>query len=307
MEKLHNHLNHLYLFQNVVKLGSFQAAATKFVLPRSSISKKIQQLENQIGQRLIHRSTRKLTLTETGKELLAASLKIADVLDASEKVIDDSESKPTGKVKISSSSIIGHNFILPLIENLRKKFPKIDLELCFSDDYVDLIEQEVDIAVRIGHLPDSSLIARKIGEKQWGWYASPHYLHEFSEPTSPEELKNHQCLIFKNQQTCLDNWPFLYPDGSVRKIKVDGGIFTDDSQALVEMSVMGLGIIMADPILLKNQLENGSLVPILEDLKHPDNLPINLVSLGQNYRSRATTSIWQSLLLELDRKFEHSE
>jgi DNA-binding transcriptional LysR family regulator len=295
MDALHNHLSHLYLFQNVARLGSFQAVATKYGLPRSSVSKKIQQLEDKIGQRLIQRSTRQLSLTEAGRALLVASAPLNKLLEDSQRVIDEHETKPSGKVKISCSSLIGQNFLLPLISTLRNAYPAISLELCLSDEYVDLIEQEIDIAIRIGHLPDSSLVARKIGEKRWGWYASPDYLQKQGIPLHPDELTEHQCIVFKNNNITLDHWPFRQTDNKIKSIPVNTELSTDDSRALVEMARLGLGIIMIDPLLIKAEIESRQLVPILTEWQHPDNQPINLVCLGKNYRSRASSSIWEAL------------
>ncbi|MBJ7536095.1 LysR family transcriptional regulator [Marinomonas transparens] len=300
MKSLLNHLSHLYLFQEVIRLGSFQAAATQCDLPRSSVSKKIQQLEEHIGQRLIQRSTRKLSLTEAGMSLLQASQPLKKMIEDSQRVMEDLDLTPSGKVKISSSSLIGQNYLLPLFEQLRKQYPNISLELSLSDTYVDLIEEQVDIAIRIGDLPSSSLVARKIGEHRWGWYASPTYLQERNAPIHPDELKDHQCMLFKNNSITLDHWFFKQANGDTKSIKVASQINTDNGQALVEMARLGLGIIMIDPLYVQKEVEAKTLIPVLTDWSNPDTYPINLVCLGRNYRSRATTSIWEALSLVLN-------
>lgn len=299
MNNMHNHLSHLYLFQTVARLGSFQAAATKYGLPRSSVSKKIQQLEDKVGQRLIQRSTRKLSLTDAGRNLLAASQPLNKLIEDTQRVIDEHETEPSGKVKISCSPLIGQHLVLPFIDVLREAYPAISLEFCFSDEYVDLIEQEVDIAIRVGHLPDSSLVARKIGEKRLGIYASPEYLQRKGIPTDPDSLSEHQCVVFKNNNTTLDHWSFKQMNGDIKKVKVAYQLATDDGRALVEMAGLGLGIIMIYPLLIQADIESRKLVPILTDWLHPDSQPINLVCLGKNYRSRASTSIWEALSIHL--------
>ncbi|MCV2401836.1 LysR family transcriptional regulator [Marinomonas sp. C2222] len=303
MDSLHNHLFHLYLFQSIAKLGSFQATATKYGLPRSSVSKKIQQLEQHVGQRLIQRSTRKLNLTEAGRDLLAASESLHQVVEASQQVVEKHETSPSGRVRISSSTLIGEHFLLPFLQELRDLYPDVSLELFLSDDYVDLIEQEIDIAIRIGHLPDSSLVARKIGEKHWGWYASPAYLQKNGYPKTPEDLVEHDCLVFKNKNVTLDHWPFKSPTGEVHKVKIKNQLATDSSRALVEMSRLGMGIMMIDPILIRDDIANGSLVPVLTKWQYTDSLPINLVCLGRNYRTRASSCIWEALLEHLQAVF----
>ncbi|TEW52021.1 LysR family transcriptional regulator [Psychromonas algicola] len=301
MNKLHNHLSHLYLFYNVARLGSFQAVATKYNLPRSSVSKKIQQLEEQVGQRLIQRSTRKLSLTDAGRDLLAASASLSKVVESSQRVIEKHESTLSGTVKISCTVIIGEKYLLPLMHSLREEYPAISLELYFNDDPVDLLAQEIDIAIRIGHLPDSSLMARKICDKRLGWFASPGYLEKHGTPATPDDLTEHQCVIFKNQSITLDHWSFKQTNGDIIKVRAQNNIATDNGHALVEMARMGLGVIMIDAILIKDDIENGTLVPILTDWQHPDTLPINLVCLGRNYRSRASTTIWEALFEHLQK------
>ena len=303
MDDFHKHLPHLYLFQNVVRLGSFQAVASKYDLPRSSVSKKIQQLEDKVGQRLINRSTRKLSLTEAGSDLIAASESLNQLVENAQRVIDDHEPMPSGKVKISCSSLLGEYFVLPLIHDLHKTYPEITLELCLSDAYVDLIDQEVDIAIRIGHLPDSSLVARKVGDKRSAWFASPEYLKKVGEPNSPETLNEHQCLIFKNKNITLNHWPFMQVNGDIKKIKITNSLAADEGRALVTMARLGLGIIMIDPLLIKHDIETKKLVPVLTDWLHPDVQPINLVCLGRKNLSRASNVIWEVLSKHLQDSF----
>jgi len=299
MDNLHNYLSHLYLFQKVAQLGSFQAAASFMGLPRSSVSKKIRQLEEHINQRLILRSTRKLKLTNAGEALLVASDPLTKVLENSHKVVEHYEDAPSGCVKISCSSLIGQHFLLPLLAKLREDFPNISLELCLSDAYVDLIEQKMDIAIRIGHLPDSSLVARQIGQKRWGWFASPQYLETYGTPLHPDELISHQCLVFKNNTSTLNYWSFKHPDDSIQNIYVESDISTDNSTALIEMACLGLGIVMVDPLFIQAQVKVNALVPILSNWTHNNTQPINLVCLGKSSRSRATTCIWEALYIEL--------
>lgn len=306
MKDLHTHLSHLFLFQSVVRLGSFQAVANKYGLPRSSISKKIQQLESKIGQPLILRSTRKLNLTEAGRDLLNTTASLSQLVENTQRLIEDHESSPTGKVKISCSSLMGQHFILPLLTELRETYPSITLELCLSDAYVDLIEQEIDIAIRIGHLPDSSLVARKIGEKCLAWYVSPKYIDKYSSPLTPSKLSEHNSLVFKNMNTHLDHWLFKQVNGDIQNIKVAGHISTDDGRALVEMACLGLGVIMIDPMLIQNEIKANKLVPILTDWIHPENQPIHLVCLGRKNRSRASTAIWEALAIHLQNALNQS-
>lgn len=299
MKQLHQYLAHICVFRLVVQQGSFQGAADQLGLPRSSVSKKVMQLEDYTGQRLLQRSTRQLHLTDAGAALLESTHRLDDILEQTEQLILDRQDEPTGRVRISSSTLIGQRYLLPRIAELKQYYPAITIELSLNDSVVDLLSEGIDIAVRIGHLPDSSLVARRIGEKHWGWMASPDYLQIAGEPIQPEQLLQHQCLIFKNRGVNLDHWPFLAADGTIRTLQVETAMATDDARTLIELACMGQGIIMADPMLVRQELREGSLKLLFPEWRHPDSQPIHLVCLGKSARSKAVDVVWQALCLWL--------
>ncbi|MGR7920662.1 LysR family transcriptional regulator [Zobellella denitrificans] len=282
----------LHVFHLVAERGSFQAAASELGLPRSSVSKKIRQLEEFVGQPLLRRSTRQLQLTDVGRNLLTGTGELATVLANLHGLVDDMQATPRGKVKISASILMGQVFLVPLLGRLRRTYPDIELELSLEDRTVDLLAEKVDIAIRIGQLPDSSLIARKIGEKCWGWFASPRYLAEQGVPESPHDLARHHCLVFGSHAF----WPFESRDGRTEILEVTPAIKTDNSRALVDMACAGLGIMMIDPQFIARECNAGLLTPLLTDWRHPEHSPINLVCVGE--RTRAAQAVWQFLLNE---------
>lgn len=303
---LYQNLPLLHIFHLVVDRGSFQGAAQYLSLPRSSVSKKIRQLEDIVGQPLLQRSTRQLKVTEVGQDLLNRTEHLADVISNMGSVIDDTHSTLKGTVKISASVLMGQRFLVPLLQPLREAYPEIQLVLSLDDENVDLLSNQVDIAVRVGHLPDSSLVARKIGEKQWGWFASPEYISRKGEPSSPQDLENHDCLVFANSGSTRNHWPFKAEAvadgraGETQSTEVHGAIKTDNSRALVDLACAGMGIIMIDPLFIQQEIASGQLQPVLTQWQHPDTRPIHLVCLGQ--RSRAAQAVWQFFLDHL--KFE---
>lgn len=283
----------LHVFHQVAQRGSFQAAANELGLPRSSVSKKIRQLEDFIGQPLLQRSTRQLSLTDVGRNLLAGTGDLTAVLSSLHGLIDDAQSAPHGKVKISASILMGQVFLVPLLGRLRSLYPDIELELSLDDRTVDLLAEKVDIGIRIGQLPDSSLIARRIGDKYWGWFASPTYVAQRGMPQSPDDLANHDCLVFGS----FNFWPFQNSSGDTHSVAVSAAIKTDNSRALVDMARAGLGIIMIDPKFIHAERTAGELVPVFPGWSHPERSPIHLVCVGE--RTRAAQAVWEFLLEKL--------
>ncbi|GAB6259951.1 LysR family transcriptional regulator [Photobacterium sp. R1] len=284
----------LHVFHRVAERGSFQAAANELNLPRSSVSKKIRQLEAFVGQPLLHRSTRQLHLTDVGRNLLQGTGDLRAVLSNLHGIVDETRDSPKGRVKISASILMGQCFLVPVLKKLRQTYPDIVIELSLDDQTVDLLEQNIDIAIRIGQLPDSSLIARKIGEKRWGWFASENYLAERGYPASPQELTQHDCLVFGNASSTFNFWPFQDKDGQTETLEVIPAIQTDNSRVLVDMACDGLGIVMVDPGFIQKECQSGQLVPVLTDWRHPERSPIHLVCIGE--RTKASQAVWQFLL-----------
>ncbi len=271
------------------------------------MSKKISQLEQLVDQRLIQRTTRKLSLTESGENLFEISGNLLPLLESVEDYISDNQSTPKGRVKVSCSTLFGQNYLLPELGYLREAFPDIQLELNFDDSNVDLIEEGIDIAIRIGHLPDSPMLARKIGEKRMCFVASPDYLSRASSPSHPRELTAHQCLIFKSRTSHFDCWQFADEDGKLESIRVDSSICCNDARALVTMLKSGLGIAMIDPHFISQELSSGELVEILSDYTSGQSVPIQLLCLGRATRSKASKAIWESLAQSLPKYFDQKK
>ncbi len=304
---LHLQLPNLYLFRRVTQLGSFQATADALQLPRSSVSKKIAQLEQQLGLRLLQRSTRQLNLTEAGQQLLTITDSLSEMLSNTAKLTEQAQAKPSGRVKISSSTIIGQRYLLPLLPKLKQLYPDIVIEINLDDRVVDLIELGIDIALRVGQLPDSSLVARQIGTKSWACFASPDYLQQAPKLAQPSDLHAHQCLIFRHQKLAMDHWHFRAPSGEVESLHIIPSAASDDGRTLVELACMGMGIIRVDPLLIQPELKAGKLVPVLNQWHHPDASPIHLVCLAKEARSRAVNEVWQYLSQQLTQALQQAQ
>jgi DNA-binding transcriptional LysR family regulator len=299
--ELHKSLENLHVFARVAHWGSFQGAATELALPRSSVSKRIQALEVSLAVRLFQRTTRQLALTEAGQSLLTATLGLQQVLANTQHFVQEQQGETSGRVKISCSGVMGDNFLLPVLQDYCERYPKVNLDLNFSDSLVDLIEQRVDIAIRVGQLPDSSMVARLLGTKSWSWVASPRYLARYGAPQTPQELAEHDCIVFKNASICLNNWQFCNDQGVIESIKVREKFTVDDGRTLVSLACQGLGITMIDKLLVQKELAAGQLQTIFNQYTHPQTMPIHLVCLGKHARSKAVESVWQYLYAQLTR------
>ncbi|MFK4752447.1 LysR family transcriptional regulator [Oceanobacter antarcticus] len=294
MNDLYGHLPHLYVFLTVVEQGSFQAAARRLALPRSSVSKRVAQLETQLGLRLLQRSTRRLHLTAEGQALLEAAQPLIAAMQQVANVTQQAALVLRGKVVISSSTLIGERYLLPLLVGLKCEYPGIVIELRLTDLVVDLIADGADLALRIGNLPDSSMVAKRVGTKRWGCFASPDYLARQGIPQTPAELAQHECLLFRSRSQVLDHWVFA-ASGEEVSLKITEAHSADDGRTLVAMACSGLGIIWGDPNWVRAELEQGRLVEVLESWRPGVSSPIHWLSLGKSARNPAVEVVWQHL------------
>nr|WP_314898931.1 LysR substrate-binding domain-containing protein [uncultured Deefgea sp.] len=199
----------LALFACVVRHGSMSSAAKELGLSRSSVSKQLTKFEQHLGARLLQRTTRQLALTELGEEVWREAQAIELALDNVAAITDNYQQHVKGRLKVSCSSSIGRAHLLPLLPEFMQQYPEIDLVLLFEDRMADLAAEQIDLAIRIGHLPDSSLVARKLGELERQLVASPAYLAKNPAPSTPQALTQHNCLCYRNNTTTMDVWRFM--------------------------------------------------------------------------------------------------
>ena len=295
MQALYQALPLVHIFRIVAAQGSFQAAANTLKLPRSSVSKKIQQLEAIVEEPVFTRSTRKLTLTHFGQSLLEQSSKLEGLLQNLDKLVESHHEAPSGKVSLSCSVLLGQSYLIPLLKALREHYPHIVLDISFVDETVDFYEAGIDIALRVGELPDSSLVAKKVGEKTRALFAAPAYLEAHGEPQSPQALSGHSYLACQNKHRSQNYLLLKNKQGMSHNLAVYPSIFSDNSRAIVDMAVAGLGIVMLDPLGIRQEIQHKKLRPILTDWHYPETSPIHLISLGKPQRSRAADCIWRYL------------
>lgn len=262
------------MFVRVVETGSFSAVAKEMNSTQPTISKNIAELESWLGAKLLSRSTRSLRLTETGTDYYERCVAIlADVEDA-EQMVGHLQTQPRGTVRISTVVAFGRLHLVPRLEGFFKRYPEIRVDIRLSDRVVDLVEEGVDVAIRMGELADSSLIAKKLCTSPYVTVASPGYLKVNGIPKHPRDLREHNYIVYSDAGARSEtrfkdhDEPFF--------VKVDGNLTTNNTEALRAALVAGIGIARTPRWLVADSIEAGQLVPVLAPFQ-PEPLAIHAV------------------------------
>jgi len=254
------------VFRRVVEAKNFSAVARETNMSQSTVSKHIAALEDRLGTKLLNRSTRSLKLTEAGKEYYHHCIRILNDFQEAEASIGKGKIKPTGTLRISTSAAFGRTFILPYLNEFFESYPDINIDLLFDDDYVDLVKEGIDLAIRIGPLADSSLIAKKIGVSPRIMVASPEYLVKHGRPKKPADLAKHNCLLYSLQKS-PDLWYFNSTQEGDESVRVNGRFKASSHEAICDATIAGLGISIICEWYTTEYIKKGRLKTILEEHK----------------------------------------
>lgn len=262
-----NRLEAMSLFVRVADLGSFAAVANQFGVARSVVTRQIAALEEHLGVKLMVRTTRRLTLTTAGTSYLQQCRTILDLVDAAEADVMEARLVPRGKLRISLPLSFGLKRIVPLLPTFQKTYEEISLALDLSDRHVNLIDEGMDLSLRIiAHL-DPGDVARKLGETRLLPVASPEYLNRHGRPSHPAELSAHSCLGYSAR---TNNRPLRFLiDGEITNVPVPFRMQANNGDALAEAAAQGLGITVQPDFIVAEHLRQGRLVPILEGYAPP--------------------------------------
>jgi DNA-binding transcriptional LysR family regulator len=256
-------LTDIAVFVRVVERGSFTLAAEDLELSRAVVSKYLSRLEERLGARLLNRTTRRLSLTEAGAALFEASRGAIERIEEAEAAVAQLQSEPRGRLRVSAPMSFGILHLGPALAEFARRHPRVTLDVRLDDRYVNLVEEGVDVAVRIGSLTDSSLVARKLAITRALVCASPAYLAEHGEPETPEDLASHNCLIYSYLSTA-NVWRFIAPDGREIPVAVNGTFRINNGIVLGEAAVAGHGILVSPSFYVAELLRSGRLKRILE-------------------------------------------
>jgi DNA-binding transcriptional LysR family regulator len=279
---------HLAIFATIVQTGSISGAAIQLGCGKSVVSRQLARLETDLGARLIQRSTRRLALTEIGEMVLQEARQIDRSLTNIEQLTDQYQQQVRGLLRVSCS-MAGRSQVVPLVAEFTRLYPLVKVALQLEDHMVDLIAEQVDVAIRVSHLPDSSLVARKLADNPRIVVAAPAYLERAGTPQTPAQLSDHACLVYANGGRTFDEWTFAgSPDPY--KVKVSGAIQINDGGALVTAACCGAGILLIPRKVVAEELVRGELVEILQNWPVPPGSPIYAVYPARDWLALKTSA-----------------
>lgn len=263
-------LRSMEAFVLTVKTGSFAASAISLNTSPQMIAKYVVFLEDYLGLKLLNRTTRSQKLTEFGKQYYEKCLFILDEVKSSKTLAQQFIEEPKGRLRISAPVSYGHFNLISVLSRFMRCYPKVNVDLQLSDRYVDLVEDDFDIVFRIGELSNSSYIARKLNSYKLIFAASPTYLAKNGIPITPNDIKKHQCLMYQYVNPTKKDylWPFSI-NGKVINIPISGSLKSNDTLALANAAVEGLGITMLPQSMLSELIRQNKLFPILQDFLPP--------------------------------------
>lgn len=274
--------------------GSLSAAGRRLQMPLPSVSRKLADLEAHLGVRLMTRSTRQLTLTDAGRDYLAASREILDRVAEAERTAIGGSMNPRGELVVAAPLMFGRDHVLPIVMELLSQSDEVNVRLVLSDTNANLLEENIDVAVRIGSLPDSGLTARQVGKITRVVCASPAYLEMHGTPKTPSDLRNHDCVTFAGLSSS-QAWSFHDSKGTVR-VPIRTRLTVNTADTAIAAAVNGLGITRVLCYQAASQFAQHSLVRLLREYE-PAPSPVNLLYAHQG-RLPAKTRCFLALATE---------
>ncbi|WP_321846943.1 LysR family transcriptional regulator [Burkholderia cepacia] len=261
-------LTGLIAFARAASLGSYTAAARSLSVSPSAISKSIQRLEQHFGLRLFSRTTRSLTLTPEGRDLLERTQRLLREAEGIEQGVAAARAEPAGTLKVTAPLPVGVNILAPALPAFRRQHPKVTVDVRLSDRYVDLIEEGVDVAIRVGDPGDTRLIARRLAPHRICAFASPGYLRDRGVPQHPNDLLQHDCVNFRYQSTGQESaWPFDV-GGKLVEFTPASGLIIDVSDAIAATLAAGAGIGISTTYIAAPFVRRRELVPVLHEFAY---------------------------------------
>jgi len=262
-----------------VQSDNFSDAANTLNVTSSVVSRTIKKLEHKLDTSLFNRTTRKIHLTQEGERLHQYALSITVQAQAIETYFNDKGKAPEGELIIDAATPFALHAISPLIPAFQKKYPGINVILQSTESNIDLIDNKVDVAIRLGKLEDSTLKAKKLGEATRKLYASPHYIEQYGIPTSASDLSEHTCLAFSAPER-LNTWPICDSQGQL--ITINSSLKADNGETIKQLAIEGAGIACLSSFTTQEDVRLGRLIPILKDHLRKQTVPIYAVFYAEN-------------------------
>ncbi|BAB50398.1 MULTISPECIES: LysR family transcriptional regulator [Mesorhizobium] len=270
-------LEAMSLFVAAVEAGSLSAAARRFGIPLATVSRKVSDLERHLNTRLLNRSTRRLTPTDAGEAYLAACRRILDDVGEAERAAAGEYSAPTGELAITAPVVFGRLHVLPVVTGFLSAYPDVDIRLTLADRITQLVEDHFDLALRIGQLPDSSLVAIGVGSIRRVVCASPAYLAEHGTLTIPEDLGTHDCITFEGLSSAAP-WSFTRGKTDIT-VQVRSRLQVNTAEAAIDAAIAGVGLTKVLSYQVDAAVRSGMLRIVLQEFE-PEPWPVSLVHAG---------------------------
>lgn len=259
-------------FVRSVDTGGFSAAARELSLTPSALSKLVTRLEDRLGARLLQRTTRRLQLTPEGEAFYLRSRRILAEIDEAEAEVVQAGVSPKGLLRLHCGSAFGMHQLAPAIPLFLARHPEVKLDITINDQPPATMEEGIDLAIRIGALDESSMVARRICNLERVICAAPAYLAEYGTPRTPDDLQQHNCLWITSLPV-LRRWPFDTDDG-IRVVHIDGNVVANSAETVLQLAVAGVGITRLTDVIVGDAIRRGELVPILTDWHHVEPVPL---------------------------------
>lgn len=272
-------LNEVAVYIKVVQLGSFSQAAKQLAMPNSTVSAKVSSLERRLGITLIQRTTRKLNVTPAGLAYFKRCIQGLEEIKAAETEIAAIQGEPQGLLRVTAPIDLGSTVLPLIVSEYTRKYPKVCVETLLTGNRLDLLSENIDLAIRAGELKDSSLIAKKVGSVYFAPFATAKYLKTHGTPSHPRELRQHRCLHFSS--IGFGEWKLIGPKGALNA-PINSHVITNDLTMIKAMALMGDGIAMLPTHILAAEVASGKLVRVLPEWRSASN-PVHFVYPAQRF------------------------
>ena len=273
-----NRLESMSILVAVVDSGSLSAAARRLGMPLATVSRKVGELESRLKTRLLHRTTRRLSLTEAGESYVAACRRILEEIGEAERAATGEYASPKGELVVTAPVVFGRLHVVPVVAEFLAQYPEIDVSLVFTDRVVHLMDENTDAAIRIGELPDSTLMATGVGTARRVVCASPAYLAAHGIPAKPRDLAAHECITF---EVLASKRAWAFESGkSELSVPVRSRLAVNTAEAAIEAAMLGVGLIRVLSYQVADAIRDKALCVVLDAFESAP-LPVNLVHKGQ--------------------------
>ncbi len=274
------------------------AAARRLGIANSVVTKNLNELEEWLGRKLIFRSTRSLQLSQEGTTYYEQIKSIISKVDELEKIRDEDTQLLSGEIKITAPVIIGKKLLCPLLSKFHQIHPGIKIKVILNNAFNDMVDEGIDMALRISRMPDSNFIARRLCQIRLALFASPEYITRFGAPLIPEDLKNHSCLI-DGSVTQARRWSFVNLQGDNQSVSVNGPFDINDAESVIDLCREGIGIAQLPEFFIRDSLQDGSLVELLLEYSVSD-LYISLQYHQKGLTNPSSKAFYEFVVKELN-------